>query len=260
MPRRSCVCSLWFSELLPFGGSFFGGNILLMLFELKDISLQQGDFDLRIPQLELRGGRLYVLKGENGSGKSTLLRLLALLQHPNSGEVSFAGVPVAWRGQALKQLRQQITLLEQNPLLFSGSVERNLAFGLKLRGISGCELQQRIEQTLEIVGLSGFQKRSAQELSGGETRRVGLARALCLQPQMLLLDEPTANLDVGQVAALERFLVGLPEQGMMVVIASHDSGQPERLGGEIITLANGRLVQGESKLPVAAQTPDLKVV
>ncbi len=232
----------------------------MMLLELKNINLPQGDFNLQVSQLGLQAGQLYVLKGENGSGKSTLLRLLALLQQPTAGDVIFAGLSVAWRGRTLKQLRQRITLLEQSPLLFSGSVEKNLAFGLKLRGISGCDLQQRIDQTLEIVGLNGFQKRLARELSGGEIRRVALARALCLQPQMLLLDEPTANLDVGQVAALERFLVRLPQQGMTVVIASHDSGQPERLGGETITLANGHLIPNGSESPAAPRTPDLKVV
>jgi tungstate transport system ATP-binding protein len=234
--------------------------IWMLLLELNDISLQQGGFSLQVPQLELRSGQLYVLKGENGSGKSTLLRLLALLQPPTSGRVSFAGLSVAWRGQSLKQLRQRITLLEQNPLLFSGSVEKNLAFGLKLRGSSGRELQQRIAQTLDIVGLNGFQKRSAKELSGGETRRVALARALCLQPQLLLLDEPTANLDAGQVAALEKFLVALPQQGMTLVIASHDSGQSKRLGGKIISLANGRLILNGGEAPVATRKPELKVV
>lgn len=217
----------------------------MSLLELNNICLQQGDFSLRVSKLGLQSGRLYVLKGENGSGKSTLLRLLALLQAPQAGEVKFFGQPVVWRGPKLKKLRQQITLLEQNPMLFTGSVEKNLAFGLKLRGLSGIALQRRIDQALDIVGLSGFQQRLARELSGGETRRVGLARALCLQPQLLLLDEPTANLDVGQVAALERFLVELPIQEMTVVIATHDAAQPERLGGETITLANGQLRQSE---------------
>lgn len=233
---------------------------MTMLLELNNITVTQGAFTLRIPRLALRAGQLYVLTGENGSGKSTLLRLLALLQKPQSGNLTFAGLPVVWRGQPLKQLRQRITLLEQNPLLFSGSVEKNLSFGLKLRGLSGKELQQRIDQALEIVGLAHFQKRPASELSGGETRRVGLARALCLQPQLLLLDEPTANLDAGQVAALERFLLGLPERGLTVVIASHDSGQPQRLGGEIISLANGQLRQNRCKIPVVPRQPKLKVV
>jgi len=215
----------------------------MMLLELNNIDLQLGNFSLQIARLQLQVGCLYALKGENGAGKSTLLRLLALLQPPRGGTMLFAGQTVVWRSARLKKLRQQITLLEQTPLLFSGSVEKNLAFGLKLRGMTEKELQQRIASALEIVGLSGFEPRLASELSGGEARRVGLARALCLRPRLLLLDEPTANLDVAQVAALEHFLVGLPEQGMTVVIASHDAAQPQRLGGEIIQLADGQLHQ-----------------
>ena len=232
----------------------------MMLLELNNLRLRQGGFDLQVPQLELRAGQLYALKGENGSGKSTLLRLLALLQQPQSGKVQFAGQSVVWRGPLLQHLRQQVTLLEQTPFLFSGSVEKNLAFGLKLRGLSGRELRQRIDQTLEIVGLNGFAQRKAQALSGGETRRVALARALCLQPQLLLLDEPTANLDVGQVAALEKFLLGLPGRGMTVVIATHDAAQPERLGGEIISLHNGQVKQHGCEQPLMDAVPQLRKV
>lgn len=234
--------------------------MMTTLLELNNISLQQGDFSLQVPRLNLQTGRLYVLKGENGAGKSTLLRLLALLQQPQSGQLSFAGQPVLWTGSSLQRLRQQITLLEQNPLLFVGSVEKNLAFGLKLRGLKGQELQSRIDQALQVVGLDGFQQRSAEQLSGGETRRVALARALCLRPQLLLLDESTANLDVGQLAALERFLVGLPLQGMTVVIASHDAQQPQRLGGEILSLADGQLQQTPAVHPNENYQPLLRQV
>lgn len=233
---------------------------MIPLLELKNINLQQGEFSLQIPKFKILSGCLYALKGANGTGKSTLLRLLALLQTPTSGQLQFAGQAIVWRESNLRQLRQQITLLEQNPMLFTGSVEKNLAFGLKLRGFEGDALRQRIDEALDVVGLNGFQQRLTKELSGGETRRVGLARALCLKPQLLLLDEPTANLDVGQVAALERFLVELPQQGMSVVIATHEAGQPERLGGELISLRNGQLEQSSSKYAVKKYSPQLRKV
>jgi len=214
----------------------------MTLYELNDIEIRRGTFFLHIEQLLLEADRLYTLHGENGSGKSSLLQLLALLMPPNrGGSMCFAGQPVAWRARPLHRLRQQITLLEQNPLLLFGTVEENLAFGLKLRGLQGRQLQQRIDQALEIAGLQGFNQRPARELSGGETRRVALARALALQPKLLLLDEPTANLDTGQVDTLERFLVTLPGQGMCLVVATHDAGQPERLGGDQLHLHDGRL-------------------
>lgn len=230
------------------------------LMELNDICLQQGDFSLRVPRLCLQPGVLYSLKGENGAGKSTLLRLLALLQVPQSGTFSFVGHLVCWREADLQQLRKHVTLLEQTPLLFTGSVEKNLTYGLKLRGFSGRELQQRIDEALEVVGLRGFNHRSVKELSGGEVRRTGLARALCLKPKLLLLDEPTANLDIDQVAALERFLVGLPRQGMTVVVATHDRQQPERFGGNILQISKGELQQVEQHSTGSISYPTLKSI
>jgi tungstate transport system ATP-binding protein len=215
----------------------------MALYQLNDIELRRGAFRLRIDQLSLETDRLYTLHGGNGSGKSTLLQLLALLMPPRTGTMNFAGEKVTWQAKTLHRLRRHITLLEQNPLLLFGSVEENLAFGLKLRGLGGSELRQRVDQALETTGLQGFNHRLARELSGGETRRVALARALALKPKLLLLDEPTANVDAGQVGALERFLVTLPGQGMCLVVATHDADQPRRLGGEQIHLQDGCLHQ-----------------
>ena len=213
----------------------------MALYELNRIELQRGSFCLSIDQLRLESGRLYTLEGENGSGKSSLLQLLALLNPPCQGQMYFDGQPASWQAGALRQLRRNITLVEQTPLLFTGTVEQNLAFGLKVRGIHGEQRRQRVEQALETTGLLGFNNRLARELSGGESRRVALARALALQPKLLLLDEPTANLDISQVAALERFLITLPALGMCVVIATHDAEQPLRLGGDSIKLQDGLL-------------------
>ena len=227
------------------------------MLELDDMAFSRGDFCLQIKQLRLETGKLYALQGENGAGKSSLLQILALLLQPQRGRLQFAGQTVNYKTNALR-LRRQITLLEQNPLLFSGTVEQNLEFGLKLRGISGRERHQRIEQALETTGLQGFNQRSTAKLSGGEIRRVALARALALRPKLLLLDEPTANLDVAQVAALERFLVGLPQQGITLVIATHDSPQPQRLGGEIICLRDGQLEQCPAQPASPAYAPQLR--
>ena len=233
---------------------------MMAMLELKNVTLGRGNFRLQVETLRLETGRLYALQGDNGAGKSSLLKLLALLQPPQRGELFFAGQCVSWKAGSLLQLRRQVTLLEQNPLLFSGTVEQNLCFGLKLRGIHGRQRHERIEQVLETTGLKGFSQRLARELSGGEGRRVALARALVLQPKVLLLDEPTANLDVGQVAALERFLTGLPQQGMTLVIATHDSQQPQRLGGEIICLQEGRIEQFTPAQAPGDYSPQLRRV
>ena len=158
-----------------------------------------------------------------------------------TGDLHFSGKPVRGKTSELKKLRRQITLVEQTPYLFDDNVSQNLAFGLNLRGIRGKDQSNRISQALEDVGLGGFEARKAQELSGGEARRVALARALVLKPKVLLLDEPTANVDEASVAVFETLLTSLPQQGISVVFSTHDLGQPGRLGAEVISMCEGRL-------------------
>lgn len=208
---------------------------------LQDIELQRGDFCLHVEQLEFKKGRIYLLEGANGAGKSTLLQLLAMLMVPTRGMICFAGENVINASQR-QRLRRQITLVDQTPYLFAASVYHNLAFGLRLRNISGDLLNLRISQTLEMVGLSGFEVQQARRLSGGEIRRVALARAMVLRPRLLLLDEPNAGLDREILPIFEKCLATLPGQGTTVVIASHDRDQSRRLGGEVLTLNEGRLL------------------
>jgi tungstate transport system ATP-binding protein len=211
------------------------------MLNLSDIVFHRDDFTLRIDRLELLPGQLYLLHGPNGSGKSTLLHLLALLLLPVGGEIRFKGVAVK-DSRERQRLRRQITLVEQSPYLFNSSVYQNLAFGLRLRDVRGDLQRRRIAQALQAVGLEGFEHRRASALSGGETRRVALARAMALRPQLLLLDEPSAGLDQDTLPIFERCLTTLPDQGTTVVIASHDVDQQRRLGGTSLYLDRGRLV------------------
>jgi tungstate transport system ATP-binding protein len=206
---------------------------------LKDVLIRQGDkFCLSIEHLELLPRRIYALTGSNGAGKSTLLRALALLILPDQGTVNFATAGA----EDLTRLRQRVTLVEQAPYLLRGTVSDNLAFGLKLRGVHGKEQKERIGAVLEIVGLQGFEQRKADQLSGGEVQRVALARALVLQPQVLLLDEPTSNIDSKSLHAFEKLLSGLPDYGVTVVFSTHDLSQPARVGGWMLRIENGRLL------------------
>ncbi len=209
---------------------------------LQDIELRRGDFCLDVEQLELKKGRIYLLEGANGAGKSTLLQLMAMLMVPTKGMICFAGEKVLNASQR-QRLRRQITLVDQTPYLFDASVYQNLAFGLRLRNISGDLLNLRISQTLKMVGLSGFETHHARRLSGGETRRVALARAMVLRPRLLLLDEPNAGLDQEILPIFEQCLAVLPGQGTTVVLASHDCNQSRRLDGQVMTLDKGRLLQ-----------------
>jgi tungstate transport system ATP-binding protein len=196
---------------------------------------------LDIADLSIASGRLCLLTGPNGSGKSTLLNILALLSPPTSGTVTFDGAPVDWRPRALIDKRRKVTLLHQAPYLFNESVYANVAFGLRARGIPRSEQRSLVEQALAMVELSGFQRRKARELSGGEAQRVAMARSLVIRPEVLLLDEPLANVDQKTSLLLERLIATLPEQGTSVIMTSHDPGHPGSLPGERIHLAGGRI-------------------
>ena len=207
---------------------------------LHDITFQRGDFCLAINHLQLERGQIYLLEGTNGAGKSTLLHLLAMLLIPTGGTIAFSGEEVREESQR-QRLRRQITLVEQQPYHFATSVYQNLAFGLRLRDVRGELQDRRIRKALETVGLAGFEERHVRTLSGGESRRVALARAMVLRPQLLLLDEPTAGLDREVLPLFEACLATLKKEGTTVVIASHDQDQSRRLDGIVLTLEQGRL-------------------
>ncbi|MDH3808515.1 MAG: energy-coupling factor ABC transporter ATP-binding protein, partial [Desulfuromonadales bacterium] len=202
---------------------------------LNNILVLQGDsFKLSVEHLVLQPGLIYALTGANGSGKSTLLRVMALLTPPFEGTIEFSGNKT---NNPARQ-RQKVTLVEQSPYLFKGKVIDNLSYGLKLRGIDNNERIRRITTTLANVGLEGFEQRQAKELSGGEIQRVALARALALKPELLLLDEPTANIDSSSLQGYEALLRDLPKYGVTVVFSTHDPSQSQRLGDQVLHLDN----------------------
>lgn len=208
------------------------------IYSLKNIEYSfGGNFSLKVSHIELNDSRIYVINGTNGAGKSTLLRVLALELKPQCGAVYFSEQLITVKTQV--SLRRKIVLVEQSPYLFHGSVRSNLAFGLKIRRIGKLEQERRISTTLELVGLADFELRAVKELSGGEVQRVALARALVLEPEVLLLDEPTANIDYASLAGFEELLRRLVDGGMTVVMATHDIEQVERLRGELIQIENG---------------------
>ena len=210
---------------------------------LKNICYTPGkSFTLTVDDLTLEQGFIYALTGPNGSGKSTLLRLMALLITPQQGSVEFT----ANGSTSPAEKRRNVTLVEQSPYLFKGSVADNLNYGLKLRGIDSIERDRRIQSTLSDVGLKGFEQRPTKELSGGEVQRVALARALVLQPELLLLDEPTANIDNNSLQSYEDLLGRLPDFGVTVVFSTHDPSQSRRLGDQVLMIENGRLLPGST--------------
>jgi len=197
---------------------------------------------LDIPQLDLDKGAVYTLEGPNGAGKTTLLRILAFLKPPTSGRVYFNGKRVSYSETNLHQLRQEVVLLNQHPLLFSTTVAKNVAFGLKIRGVGPKERQQRVAAALDLVDMASFVKAPARTLSGGETQRVALARALVLNPNVFLCDEPTANVDKSHQASITALIKRISrENGTTVIVATHDHRQALQLTDQSLYLDHGRL-------------------
>jgi tungstate transport system ATP-binding protein len=211
------------------------------LLELRDITKSyNGSRVLAISHLVIKRGGVYGIMGPNGAGKTTLLSIVALLLPPTAGTIYWEGANIATMDE--NQLRKKVTLITQNSYLFHTTVGRNVAYGLKMRGIKGEQRREKVKACLDLVGLSGFAKRMVRELSGGEAQRVAIARALALDPQVLLLDEPTANVDRHGVEQIEIILRELNEKlGITIVVATHDVNQVHRLSDEVIYLFDGMI-------------------
>ncbi len=199
---------------------------------------------LRNITFEVERAEVVALIGPTGAGKTTLLRLLNLLDTPTSGKIYFNGQDTAKSTQLRLHIRRRMAMVFQKPVVFNSSVYENIAYPLKVRGHGRKEIQTRVEEMLEITDLKGYEKRRARTLSGGEAQRVALARAMIARPDLLLLDEPTANLDPVSVAKIEEVLTNtIREQKTTVIMATHDMSQGQRLADMIGVLMNGEILQ-----------------
>jgi tungstate transport system ATP-binding protein len=209
--------------------------------ELENISKVFGNLTaLGNINLNIQEGEVFSLLGPNGSGKTTLLRIMAGLEKPTSGEIRFKGMKVN-QGNT-NETRLKITMAFQKTTLFNTSVHKNITYGLRLRGHSKRETDEKVIEVLRIVQLEGYEKRPAKKLSGGEQQRVALARALVLDTEVLLLDEPTANIDPKNIAIIEETLSWLnKEKRTTIVIATHNMFQAETLASRAALLLEGRI-------------------
>jgi tungstate transport system ATP-binding protein len=184
--------------------------------------------------MEITGGPRTVILGPNGAGKSVLMRLCHGLLAPTSGTIT-------WRGEVNGRSRQAMVF--QRPVMLRRSAVANIAYGLKLNGVSPRERELRARDVLDAVGLAAIADRPARVLSGGEQQRLALARAWALGPEVLFLDEPTANLDPGATRDIESLIGQIRAGGTKIVMTTHNLGQAKRLGDEILFLNQGRLVE-----------------
>jgi len=214
------------------------------LYRLEGIrrTVPSGGVILDIEHLEIPESGLTAVVGPNGAGKSTLLKTLAFLEKPDQGGMVFRGSEVDPRDGL--SLRRVVTMVDQSPLLFQGTVFKNVAYGLKVRKVPRKEWEERVEEALSRVDLSGFGKRNVKGLSGGEMQRVALARAIVFRPEVVLLDEPTAGVDSARVEMLEALIRELnAESGASFVFSTHNLAQAYRLTEHVIHLSKGRIAQ-----------------
>ncbi|MFH1003800.1 MAG: ABC transporter ATP-binding protein [Chloroflexota bacterium] len=198
---------------------------------------------LEVPSLQVRPNEVLTVIGPNGSGKTSLLLCLALLLKPATGTVAYQGVPVVGSNQALQQ-RRRLAVVFQESLLLNSTVWDNVTLGLRLRGVQGDEAGARAKQWLDRFGITHLARRQARLLSGGEAKRVSLARAFVLQPEVLFLDEPFSALDSPtRQALLEEFESVLRETRVTTVMVTHDRNEALVLAERVAVLMNGSISQ-----------------
>jgi tungstate transport system ATP-binding protein len=213
------------------------------MYRLSQVAVRYaGRVVLDIPELEVRRGEVLALVGPSGAGKSTLLRLLNFLEPPTMGTIEFQGTVVDARGAFPLALLRQVTTVFQHPALLSTSVIGNVAYGLRVRGAA--RPRERALAALAQVGLDHLADEPGRTLSGGEMQRVALARAIVIAPSVLLLDEPTANLDPHNVHLIERTISEMHRRdGATVVLVTHNIFQARRLAQRVALLLDGHIVE-----------------
>jgi tungstate transport system ATP-binding protein len=202
----------------------------------EDIQLRAGNVSIldRV-SLTIAPGAPTVLIGPNGSGKTTLLRVAMGLVAPSNGRMTW--------GEEGRSTPPRKAIVFQRPAMLRRSVVGNLRFALRAAGVPAQARQKRMDELLRLVGLEGFSDRPARRLSGGEQQRLALARALARDPAVLFLDEPTASLDPAATKVIEDIVRTLALRGIKIVMATHDLGEARRLGGQIVLMHRGSVVE-----------------
>ena len=215
------------------------------LIQVVDLSHRYGEREvLQGLSLSVGKGEVFTLIGPTGAGKTTLLRIIDLLEVPGAGEIYFDGKCIPRLGKQRLEIRRRMSFIHQKPQVFNLSVYDNVACGLRWRGENRNRTAEKVDRILEMVGLEGYENRNARTLSGGEAQRVALARSLVLEPEVLLLDEPTANLDPVSTAKIEQLISYIARQrNTTMIMATHDMSQGQQLADRIGVLLAGRLVQ-----------------
>ena len=224
-----------------------------MLFRLENLSHQYSDGTLALNEVSLsfeRGDRIAIL-GTNGSGKTTLLHHLNGILKPTSGKIYFEDKPLEYNSKALLELRRRVGFVFQDPndQLFAPTVKQDVAFGPLNLGQSPEQVKKVVDDALKIVGMSEFAEKPPHFLSFGQKKRVALAGVLAMQPEVIVMDEPTSNLDPRATSEILHLLLQLnKESGITLLLATHDVDMVPLFANKLYILNKGRLVsEGEPK-------------
>jgi tungstate transport system ATP-binding protein len=206
-------------------------------------------YALRNVTLKGENSKIIAVIGPSGSGKTTLLRIINMLDTPSTGIQTIDGKnPYELSKTERHEIRTKMAMVFQNPGLFQRTVAANVAYGLKIRQVPSNTVDKKVRETLKLVGLERYRDKFAPNLSAGEAQRVSFARAIVVKPQLLLLDEFTANLDHANVKLLEESVIKYhKETKATIVLATHNLFQAKRLADEIIFIFNGEIVEKAEK-------------
>ena len=230
--------------------------------ETKNLSFtyHDGTQALRNVNLQIKRGEKIAIMGPNGAGKSTLFSHFNGLTEPTSGHVELDGEKIVYEREELLKLRQKVGIVFQDPndQLFAPTVKEDVAFGPMNLGLEYEEVEKRIAESLEMVGMTGFEDKTPHHLSGGQQKRVAIAGIVAMRPEIMILDGPTAGLDPEGVDKVLSILNELNKDGMSIVISSHDIEMVNEFADKIFVLYDGEIIASGDKHQIFSNKELLK--
>ncbi|MBO8126569.1 MAG: ATP-binding cassette domain-containing protein [Firmicutes bacterium] len=211
---------------------------------------------LSLSELHLPLGKTTVIMGPNGAGKTSLLRILAFLETDYFGDLLVAGEKVGKTLEGTKKFRRRSGVIWQRPVMYNMSVRANVALGLRLRRVKAEEAEAKVDAILAKLGLTQLAHVNAKRLSGGETQKVSIARALVVDPEFIFVDEPSSNLDIEAIELMHRLLLEEKEKGKTIVLITHNLAEAKRLGDYLVFLNQGQVL-ASGELPEVFSAPAL---
>lgn len=210
--------------------------------------------------IEIEKGEKVAIIGPNGAGKSTLFSHFNGLTEPTSGCVKIEDKPISFEKDELLKVRQKVGIVFQDPndQLFAPTVKEDIAFGPMNLGLSYDEVEKRVEDALKMVGMENYEDKTPHHLSGGQQKRIAIAGIIAMKPELMILDEPTAGLDPDGVEKVLNIMNQLNEEGMTLIISSHDIDMISKYADKIFILYNGEIIESGNKNKIFSDMELLK--